>query len=85
MLMIQDILIKAMISSFCESMSLSYFRFQSNAWQDEGVMFFSLTSLTMKKARFFLIYLLQKKQVLLKIKSLIKNYQSFTADFSNLC
>ena len=40
MLMIQDILIKAMISSFCESMYLSYFRFQSNAWQDEGVIFF---------------------------------------------
>ena len=40
MLMIQDIMIKAMISSFCESMYLSYFRFQSNAWQDEGVMFF---------------------------------------------
>ena len=38
--MIQDILIKAMISSFCESMYLSYFRFQSNAWQDEGVIFF---------------------------------------------
>ena len=40
MLMIQDILIKEMISSFCESMYLSYFRFQSNAWQDEGVIFF---------------------------------------------
>ena len=40
MLMIQDILIKAMISSFRESMYLSYFRFQSNAWQDEGVIFF---------------------------------------------
>ena len=40
MLMIQDILIKAMIFSFCESMYLSYFRFQSNAWQDEGVIFF---------------------------------------------
>ena len=61
MLMIQDILIKAMISSFCESMYLSYFRFQSNAWQYEGVKFFSLTSLTMKKVRVFLNYLLQKK------------------------
>ena len=40
MLMIQDILIKAMMSRFCESMYLSYFRFQSNAWQDEGVIFF---------------------------------------------
>ena len=40
MLMIQDILIKEMIFSFCESMYLSYFRFQSNAWQDEGVIFF---------------------------------------------
>ena len=69
MLMIQDILIKAMISSFCESMYLSYFRFQSNAWQDEAVIFF-LTSLTMKKVRVFFIYHLQKKQVLLKSKSL---------------
>ena len=41
MLMIQDILIKAMIFSFCERMYLSYFRFQSNAWQDEVVIFFS--------------------------------------------
>ena len=40
MLMIQDIMIKGMISSFCESIYLSYFRFQSNAWQDEGVIFF---------------------------------------------
>ena len=60
MLMIQDILIKTMISSFCKSIYLSYFRFQSNAWQDEGVIFFSLTSLTMKKVRVFFIYLLQK-------------------------
>ena len=87
MLMIQDILIKAMISSFCESMSLSYFRFQSNARQDEGVMFFSLTSLTMKKVRVFFIYLLQKKQVLLKIKSLslktIRFLQRILAIFVN--
>ena len=87
MLMIQDILIKAMISSFCESMSLSYFRFQSNARQDEGVMFFSLTSLTMKKMRVFFIYLLQKKQVLLKIKSLslktIRFLQRILAIFVN--
>ena len=61
MLMIQDILIKAMISSFCESMSLSYFRFQSNARQDEGVMFFSLTSLTMKKVRVFFYLSFAKK------------------------
>ena len=39
MLMIQDVLIEAMISSFCESMYLSYFRFQSNAWQNEGDIF----------------------------------------------
>ena len=52
MLMIQDILIKAMISSFCESMYLSYFRFQSNAWQDEGVN---------EEGTSFFIYLLQKK------------------------
>ena len=61
MLMIQDIMIKGMISSFCESMYLSYFRFQSNAWQDEGVIFFSLTGLTMKKVRVFLFIFSKKK------------------------
>ena len=70
MLMIQDILIKGMISSFCESMYLSYFRFQSNAWQDEGVIFFH-SRLTMKKVRvFFKFFFCKKKQVLLKSKSL---------------
>ena len=58
-------------SSFCESMYLSYFRFQSNAWQDEGVIFFSHKSHSEEGASFFFIYLLQKKkQVLLKSKSL---------------
>ena len=61
MLMIQDILIKEMIFSFCESMHLSYFRFQSNAWQYEGVKFFSLTSLTMKKVRVFFYLSFAKK------------------------
>ena len=60
MLMKQDILINAMISSFCVSMYLSYFRFQSKAWQDEGVMFFSLTNLTMKKLRVFLFIIYKK-------------------------
>ena len=49
-----------MISSFCESMYLSYFRFQSNAWQDEGVIFFSHKSHNEEGASFF-ISLLQKK------------------------
>ena len=71
MLMIQDILIKAMISSFCKSMYLSYFRFQSNAWQDEGVIFFTHKSYNEEGASFF-IYLLKKKQVLLKSKCLTK-------------
>ena len=69
MLMIQDILIKAMISSFCKSMYLSYFRFQSNAWEDEGVIFF-YSSLTTKKVQGFLFTFEKKKQVLLKSKSL---------------
>ena len=63
MLMIQYILIKAMFFSFCESMYLSYFRFRSNAWQDEGVIFFSLTSLTFKKVRFFFYLSFAKKVV----------------------
>ena len=54
--MIQDILIKAMIFSFCESMYLSYFRFQSNAWQDEDVILL-LKSLAVKKMGVFFIYL----------------------------
>ena len=45
-----------MISSFCESMYLSYFRFQSSAWQDEGVILL-LKSLAGKKMRVFFIYL----------------------------
>ena len=68
MLMIQDILIKAMISSFCESMYLSYFHFQSNAWQDEGVIL--LLSQVSRRCEFFFIYLSQKKRVLLERKSL---------------
>ena len=60
MLMIQDILIKAMISSFCESMSLSYFRFQSNAWQDEGVMFFSHKSHNEEGVSFFYLSFAKK-------------------------
>ena len=39
MLMIQEILIKAIISSFCESMYLSYFRFHN----EEGASFFYLS------------------------------------------
>ena len=50
-------------------MYLSYFRFQSNAWQDEVVIFFSHKSHNEEGASFF-IYLLQKKRVLLKSKSL---------------
>ena len=68
MLMIQDILIKAMISSFCESLYLSYFRFQSNAWRDESVIFFSHKSHNEEGASFF-IYHLQKKQVLQVLKA----------------
>lgn len=60
MLMIQDILIKAMISSFCESMYLSYFRFQSNVWQDEGVIFFSHKSLNEEGASFLFIFCKKK-------------------------
>ena len=60
MLMIQDILIKAMISSFCESMYLSYFRFQSNAWQDEGVIFFSHKSHIEEDASFFYLSFAKK-------------------------
>ena len=70
MLMIQDIMIKGMISSFCESMYLSYFRFQSNAWQDEDVIFFLSQVSQRRRCEFFFIYHLQKKQVLLKSKSL---------------
>ena len=68
MLIIQDTLIKAMISSFCKSMYLSYFRFQSNAWEDEGVIFFH--SQVSQRRRCKVFYLLKKKQVLLKSKSL---------------
>ena len=60
MLMIQDILIKAMISSFCESMYLSYFRFQSNAWQDEGVIFFSHKFHNEEGASFFYLSFAKK-------------------------
>ena len=86
MLMIQDILIKAMISSFCESMYLSYFRFQSNAWQNEGDIF-THKSHNEEGASFFFLFIcfLKKKLVLLESKSLIKNYPSFTADSINLC
>ena len=50
---------------------LSYSRFQSDARQDEGVIFF-LTSLTMEKLRFFVFFVLyflseEKKQVLLEL------------------
>ena len=55
--MIQDIMIKGMISSFCESMYLSYFCFQSNAWQDEGVIFFLSQSLSLKTIRVLLLKL----------------------------
>ena len=41
---------------------MSYFRFQSNAWQDEGVI--------LKKVRVFLFIFCKKKRVLLKSKSL---------------
>ena len=86
MLMIQDILIKAMISSFCESMYLSYFRFQSNAWQNEGDIFTLKSHNEEGASFFFFIYLcFEKKLVLLESKSLIKNYPSFTADSNNLC
>ena len=68
--MIQDILIKAMISSFCKSMYFIYFSFLIKRVARWGCDFFSLTSLTNKKVRVFLIYLLKIKQVLLKIKSL---------------
>ena len=68
--MIQDILIKAMISSFCESMYLSYFRFQSNAWQDEGVIFFLSQVSQWRRCDFFLFIFFKKKRVLLKSKSL---------------
>ena len=71
MLMIQDILIKAMISSFCKSMYLSYFRFQSNAWQGEGVIFFLSQVSQWIRCEFFLfIFCKKKKRVLLKSKSL---------------
>ena len=70
MLMIQDILIKAMISSFCKSMYLSYFRFQSNAWQDEGVIFFHSQVSQRRRCEVFYLLLKKKKQVLLKSKSL---------------
>ena len=53
MLITQDVLIEEIISSFERTSSLSYSRFQSNARQDEGVMFL-LTSLTMEKLRIFL-------------------------------
>ena len=49
---------------------LSYSRFQSNARQDEGVIFL-LTSLTMEKLRIFFCFVLyslpEKKQVLTNI------------------
>ena len=59
-----------MISSFCKSMYLSYFRFQSNAWQDESVIFFHSQVSQWRRCEFFLIYLFKRKQVLLKSKSL---------------
>ena len=74
--MIQDILIKAMISSFCESMYLSYFRFQSNAWQDEGVIFFLSQVSQWRRCEFFYLSFAKKSRSCLKV-SLIKNYQSF--------
>ena len=57
-------------SSFCESMYLSYFRFQSNAWQDEGVIFFLSQLSQWRRCEFFLFIFCKKKQVLLKSKSL---------------
>ena len=57
MLITQDVLIEEIISSFERTSSLSYSRFQSNAWQDEGVMFL-LTSLTMEKLRIFFCFVL---------------------------
>ena len=68
-LIIQDTLFKAMICSFCKSMYLSYFRFQSNAWQDEGVIFFHSQVSQRRRCKVFYL-LLKKKQVLLKSKSL---------------
>ena len=65
--MIQDILIKAMISSFCESMYLSYFRFQSNAWQDEGVIFFLSQVSQWRRCDFFYLSFLKKSGSCLKV------------------
>ena len=63
MLITQDVLIEEIISSFERTSSLSYSRFQSNARQDEGVMFL-LTSLTMEKLRIFfvLFYILFRRK-----------------------
>ena len=73
MLMIQDILIKAMISSFCESMYLSYFRFQSNAWQNEGDIF-THKSHNEEGASFFFLFIcfLKKSWSCLKVSLLLK-------------
>ena len=57
MLITQDVLIEEIISSFERTSSLSYSRFQSNARQDEGVIFL-LTSLTMEKLRIFFCFVL---------------------------
>ena len=51
-------------------MYLSYFRFQSNAWQDEGVIFFLSQVSQWRRCEFFLFIFCKKKQVLLKSKSL---------------
>ena len=59
-----------MISSFCKSMYLSYFRFQSNAWRDEGVIFFHSQVSQRRRCEVFYLLLKKKKQVLLKSKSL---------------
>ena len=42
--MTKDVLIEEIISSFLENIYLSYSRFQSNARQDEGVIFYSQVS-----------------------------------------
>ena len=73
MLMIQDVLIEAMISSFCESMYLSYFRFQSNAWQNEGDIF-THKSHNEEGASFFFLFFcfLKKSWSCLKVSLLLK-------------
>ena len=75
--MIQDVLIKAMISIFCESMYLSYFRFQSNVWQDEGVILL-LKSRAVKKMRVSIFYLSWKN----RFQGVFQEHISFFCLFS---